>query len=133
MHQITLMEAYLIETLRHAEITDDAILRGIEDKTLDAFAHVAEQFDFTMLYDLENEIREILAEGYQVKFLTFPGLQNMLKLKFQRLENKDYHVEGHSISGLMLDQTEEKVLRSFLSSNWHTDKAEDGITIKPIS
>lgn len=128
------MEAYLIETLRANDIKDEEILRKVKDKKVEEFKTIHEKFDFTALYALDEAdiLEEILRDGYEIKYLTFTGLVNLLKIKFDRHENEDYDVEDFTITNLQLDEEEAKTLSQFVSKNWQVTKLDSGIMIQPV-
>lgn len=133
--KITLMEAYLIETLRANEIEDEEIIEKVKEKKVKDFQHINEKFDFTALYDLHEQgiLEEVLKEGYEIKFLTFTGLVNLLRIKFNRHENEDFKVKDYTIEQLQLDHQELETLQQLVSSNWQITKEASGIKIKPIA
>src|SRR5690625_1593757 len=100
------MEAYLIEHVRQAGITDQEIEEKVKALQADDFQEIDESFDFTLLHTIKNRIGKVLADGYEVKYLTFKGLINLLRLKFQKEEKKDYEVDDFILYNL--DVTEEE-------------------------
>lgn len=133
LEKITLMELYVIETLRANHITDEKILQKVKDRQVDRFASLNEKFDFTILYALEEagRLERILQEGYQITFLTFTGLVNVLELKFNQQKEIDYDVTDFTITGLQLKEEAEATLRQMLSPNWILEKTEAGLRISP--
>lgn len=130
--KITLMEAYLIEHLRQANIADDIIKERVKAKEAASFAYVHDTFDFTLLHELADEIDAILDEGYEVRFLTFKGLYSLLELKFNKEKDVDYDVEEFTISRLQLTEAEITTLKQLVSANWEIEIKEDGVTIAPV-
>ena len=130
--KITLMEAYLIEHLRQANIADDIIKERVKAKEAASFAYVHDTFDFTLLHELVDEIDAILDEGYEVRFLTFKGLYSLLELKFNKEKDVDYDVEEFTISRLQLTEAEINTLKQLVSANWEIEIKEDGVTIAPV-
>lgn len=130
--KITLMEAYLIEHLRQANIADDTIKERVKAKEAASFAYVHDTFDFTLLHELADEIDAILDEGYEVRFLTFKGLYSLLELKFNKEKDVDYDVEEFTISRLQLTEAEITTLKQLVSANWEIEIKEDGVTIAPV-
>lgn len=131
--KITLMEAYLIEHLRQANITDETIKEKVKNQEAASFAHVHDTFDFTLLHDLRDDIDAIMDEGYEVRFLTFKGLYSLLQLKFNKEQDVDYDVDGFTISHLQLTEAEIKTLKQFISANWNVTEEENRIKIEPNS
>ncbi len=133
MESITLMEAYAIETLRSNGIKNDKIIKNIKSNELEEFRAVKENMDFDALVELsENaDFEAIINDGYKVKFLTFNGLKNLIKMKFGKFAEEDYQVEEFVISGLEISADQEKDLENMLSANWTLSSEAGGVTVKP--
>lgn len=134
MNKITLMEAYLIETLRQNGIDDAEILQKVKGKDVESFKHLHEKFDFTGLYALDEEgiLEDVLEEGYQIKYLTFTGLVNILRMKFNKHEGVDYEAKEYTIVNLNLSDEETKTLKQLVSDNWKVSKTDAGVVIQPV-
>lgn len=134
VHKITLMDAYVIETIRSKGISNEEIISKTKNEAVTDFEKFHDSFDFTILYELFSRgvLEEVLENGYKVTFLTFPGLINLLKLKFEKVENIDFIVNEYMISKLILNKKEEQDLRTFLSVNWLIEQREDGFIIMPV-
>lgn len=135
VHKISLMEVYVIETLRANGISDETIIQKVKEKKLDEFKQYYNRFDFTLLYELEQLgiLKDVLENGYEIKFLTFTGLVNVLRLKFNKEENEDYHVENFTVLNLSLSEQETDVLKQMLSNNWRLTTIDNYVMIQPIS
>lgn len=133
VHEITLMDAYLIEALKTAEVPDNEILEAVSQQKIENLKdRTGGSFDFTSFYEIEAYLPEILQNGYQVKFLTFPGLKRLLELKLEKKEDVDYTVHEFQIEGLALTSIEKVELETFLSRNWMIESTDGGVyTIKP--
>lgn len=131
MRQITLMETYLIEILRSEGITNEKILAHVAEKRIDEFEKYHESFDFSGLYALEDYLAEILQEGYQVKFLTMPGLVNLLGLKYGKKPGEDFTQGKTTIEGLTLTTAEKLDLENWLAANWKIVENTNTISIVP--
>lgn len=133
MESITLMEAYAIETLRGNGISNDKIIKNIKANDLEEFKAVKENMDFDALVELSKnaDFESIVNDGYKVKFLTFNGLKNLIKMKFGKFADEDYQVDEFVISGLELDENQQKDLENILSANWTLSSEAGGITVKP--
>lgn len=131
--QITLMEAYLIEALKGAGIADEVILEKVRSQDLHEMTEGFEaRLDFDLLYGIEEKLSSVLRDGYQVKFLTFPGLQRLLEMKLDKKETDDYIVDGFTVKGLRLTEEEGQVVRTFLANNWNMEQvADSSYTIQP--
>lgn len=135
VHKITLMEAYLIETARKAGVSNEEILLKAERAELSSLNKLHKSFDFTELSSLANKgniFKAVLEEGYKIKFLTFPGLVNLLKLKFNKIEGEDFIQNENFISNLQVKDEELMEIKTFLSDNWVIVEQNEGIQIKPL-
>ncbi len=126
------MDVYLIEHLKNAGISDNEIIKEVQALNADTYQYVNDSFDFTRLHDLSDQIEKILEEGYQVKFLTFTGLVNLLRIKFKKEETADYDVDEFVVSKLSLTASELMELKQIVSPNWEIRKENEGVRIKPI-
>lgn len=133
--RISLMELYLIETLRAKGVEDDLILQKVQARDVTAFAPYHEQFDFRDLYALDEAgiLVDVLEKGYKVKFLTYTGLVNILALKFNRREGEDYVADQFTISELNLSQEEIATLTDMLSANWSLTVEGNVVSIEPLA
>lgn len=133
MESITLMEAYAIETLRSNGISNDKIIENIKANDLGEFKAVKENMDFDALVELSKnaDFEAIVNDGYKVKFLTFNGLKNLIKMKFGKFADEDYQVDEFVISGLEISEDQQKDLEYMLSANWILDSEAGGVTVKP--
>lgn len=135
VHKITLMEAYLIETARKAGVSNEEMLLKAERDELSSLNKLHKSFDFTELSSLANKgniFKAVLEEGYKIKFLTFPGLVNLLKLKFNKIEGEDFIQNENFISNLQVKDEELMEIKTFLSDNWVIVEQNEGIQIKPL-
>lgn len=133
MESITLMEAYAIETLRSNGISNDKIIENIKANNLEEFKAVKENMDFDALVELSKnaDFEAIVNDGYKVKFLTFNGLKNLIKMKFGKFADEDYQVDDFVISGLELEKNQQQDLENMLSANWTLSGEAGGVTVKP--
>lgn len=131
LNKITLMEAYLIETLRRNGTTDHELLNQVELRDVSPWEEINQNYDFNILVQLADQDKEIfksiILKGYNVKFVTYRGLQNLINLKFDKIEERDYQLIDEGITGLNLQEDDFDKLRKMLSKNWvtHVSKIED--------
>ena len=132
IHEITLMEAYLIEALKSSDASHSEIISYVRQRKADQMQRVAQSnSDFTLLYELEGKLEDILRDGYKVKFLTFPGLQRLLLLQVEKEADLDYVLNGFTVEGLSLTTEEAEKVETFLSKNWTLTKTGETYTIQP--
>ncbi|WP_047984272.1 hypothetical protein [Ornithinibacillus californiensis] len=134
LQKISLMDAYMLETLRSKGVPNQELL---EAKDSNAWSELHPSFDFNDLLGLREKdpaaFQMIVEDGYQVKFITFNGLKNLVKLKYGKVDEVDYQTTGRGIRGLLLHREERKQLRSLLSRNWTVQEEEvDGETVLHI-
>lgn len=122
LNKITLMEAYLIETLRRNGITDHELLNQVELRDVSPWEEINQNFDFNILVQLADQDKEIfksiILKGYNVKFVTYSGLQNLIYLKFDKIKERDYQLIDKGITGLRLKEDDFDKLKQILSKNW---------------
>jgi len=120
-NKITMMEAYRIEALRSNGILNDEIIVQLESKEVDFGDLVEPDMDFSGLISLYEQnpqtFKSILEDGYAVKFITMNGLQNLLKMKFDIIKDRDYELVEHGITQLSLDDTLYTALKQMLGKN----------------
>jgi len=122
INKITLMDAYLIETLRSNGVSNDELLNQIRQQDISPWEKVKPNFDFTGLINLYEQdpkaFASILSDGYTVKFITMNGLKNLLKMKFDKIEERDFQLTDNGVSHLKVDEVIYPALKQMLSKNW---------------
>ncbi|MCM3179062.1 hypothetical protein ABFV99_07540 [Cytobacillus horneckiae] len=135
-NQLTLMEAYMIETLRNNGLSNQEILTKAKAGETESWSKINEHFDFQQLAVLANEdeqrFQSILQKGYQIKFLTYPGLQRILSMKFKLEKERDYTLTDNGLSGLKLNNAQLHEVEKILSPNWKVQKDSDGTKIEIV-
>ncbi|MBS4197802.1 hypothetical protein [Lederbergia citri] len=117
--KISLPIAIMLETLRDNGVTDEQIITQIDKKDVSPWQKVDTTFDFQELINLStnSEFESILTNGYSVKFMTINGLKNLLRLKFNKIQDQDYQQNEKGITDLILTEQELSTLRQMLSKN----------------
>lgn len=122
INKISLMDAYMIETLRHNGITDREILSQVEKADVSPWEDLKTNFDFQGLVKLADRdpkaFQSIILNGYKIKFVTIKGIQNLLRLKFNKKPDSDYLLLEKGITGLRVDEQQFTTLKQMLSDNW---------------
>ena len=130
VQQISLMEFYQIEALRREGITDEEMVATLEKGDLAKWEQAIPHYDFTEIVRLytagKEAFQSILAGNYQIKFITFPGLQRILEMKFEQIAHIDYTLEETSVSGIHLREDDQALLKQILSANWQIKQMDDG-------
>lgn len=130
MKEITLMDAYLIEILRSEGLKKDDIIKYVSEKRVDELQKYHDNFDFNGLYDIED-LERVLQDGYKIKFLTMPGLVNLLRMKYGKQPEKDFTQLETSIEKLQLTATQKADLQQWLAANWQIVESGGTIAIVP--
>ena len=129
-YKISLMEAYLIETLRNHGVSNDEIVSKLKTGHVEAWQEFHERFDFKELLPLAtkdiDQFKEMLDQGYQVKFVTFNGLKNLLRMCFGKEQDKDYELLEKGIHNLILERGQLETVKQMLSGNWVLEEEANG-------
>lgn len=129
-HRISQREAYIIETLRYNGITNEEIMEKVSEKDTSFWKHFNPDFDFHDLVKLDEKdsqaFKEILTDGYTIKFVTFKGLRNLIRLRFHKVEGKDFQVKDKGIDSLLLNENQLETLKQMLSMNWEIAASQAG-------
>ncbi|GIO21505.1 hypothetical protein [Oceanobacillus sp. J11TS1] len=132
--KISLMEAYMIETLRANGITDEEIIEKVKEENVSSLKQIHDKFDLEQLITLAEKdftaFEQALKDGYTVKFVTVRGLENLLKLKFQKEAGKDYKKTETGIQSLQADEAVLREVKEILSPNWKIIKDKHGISVR---
>lgn len=130
---ITLMEAYIIENLRNAGVSDEQLIH-IDDESIKEWQALNDRFDYTLLKNLAEQnpadYESMIKQGYKVKFLTLNGLINLMELKFNKQRSSDFKMHDDGITELKLGPDEQKELKHMLSANWKVTESEKGLSIR---
>lgn len=112
----------MLETLRSNLVSNEEILKQIGDGDVGIWETLNTNFDFNELIQLaeqdQDKFTAIVQDGYQVKFITFKGLQRLLQLKFNKTVDEDYQLTNKGVTDLRLDGAQLSVLKQMLSKNW---------------
>lgn len=132
-NKITLMDAYVIETLRSKGMSNEQLIMELEQKNLDALKNINPNYDYHDLVTLyeqdKSAFTSILTDGYEVKFVTMGGLKGLLELKFDKIADRDYTLTDKGIEHLEMEEHQLHVLNQLLSRNWTIEQS----TSKEIS
>ncbi|WP_342599997.1 hypothetical protein MHB48_02510 [Psychrobacillus sp. FSL H8-0483] len=121
-NKISMMDAFLIETLRSNGVSNDEILTKLEQNDLRTWENEYPNNRFSALITLfeedQTKFKSILLDGYSVKFITMNGLKNLLKLKYDKIADRDYQLHENGIDCLDIDEQQLLSLNQLLSMNW---------------
>lgn len=117
-------EAVLLESLRSNGVSNQDLLNKLDGRSWEeTFSSEYETLLHIYSQDKQQFI-DLLENGYSVKFITFNGLRNLLKMKFNKLEVQDYKIVDHTFELLELDPQQLNTLRQLLSINWVVEEHE---------
>ncbi|ATP40249.1 hypothetical protein CSE16_09445 [Solibacillus sp. R5-41] len=127
---ISLMEAYIIETLKVHPYTYKEVVGYLQHGDLEIFSKDYD-YDFTLLQKLyttdETEFKAAYTERYTVKYVTINGLIGLLRMRFGIVDGFTKHET--SVSGIEVNAEVEEAIRFMLSSNWNVTREGNTITI----
>lgn len=127
---ISLMEAYIIETLKAHPYTYEEVAGFLQEGNLDVFAQDY-KYDFTLLHNLymtdEAAFKTAYTERYTVKYVTINGLVGLLRMRFGIEEG--ITKQETSVTGIEVSPEVEEEIRFMLSSNWNVTREGATITI----
>lgn len=128
--KISLPVVYKIETVRSKGVSNQELLAKLESGDVSSWSDFNANFDFNELVELYKEdpeqFKSIIEHGYAVKFVTLPGIKNILKLKFGLLEDQDYKSTEKGITGLKVSDEQYVVIKQMLSKNWRIEELAGG-------
>jgi len=78
-----------------------------------------------LFQDGEQEFLDALHGHYRIKYVTLPGIQRLLHLRFNLEEGIDYQLLETGIQHLMCDEETVTKLQQMLSTNWSLTKQAD--------
>jgi hypothetical protein len=129
--KLSLMEAYMVESIRNKGISNEELFALVEQEDANRLKEIEPRFDYSELVKAARKdlaaFRSALSDGYEVKFVTFNGLKNLLRIRFGKEEDRDYSVMETGIQGLRLTPSELKQFKDMLSSNWRVTSDGSGV------
>lgn len=127
---ISLMEAYIIETLKAHPYTYEEVASYLKQGNLEVFSKDYD-YDFTLLQKLyttdEVAFKDAYTERYTVKYVTINGLVGLLRMRFGIEDGITKHET--SVTGIEVNAEVEEEIRYMLSSNWNVSREGATITI----
>lgn len=124
------MQAYELDKLSKLDLSDEEILRALRAGDVSAWQEQVPNYEFSETMALykegEQQFLDALHGHYQIKYVTLPGIQRLLYLRFQLEEGKDYQLLETGIQHLTCDEETVTKLEKMLSTNWSLTKQADG-------
>ncbi|MBB6444051.1 hypothetical protein [Bacillus benzoevorans] len=126
VNKISLPVVYKIETVRSKGVSNQELLAKLESGDVSSWSDYNSNFDFSELVELyqkdPEQFKSMIEIGYAVKFVTLPGIKNILKLKFGLLEEQDYESTETGITGLQVNDEQYAAIKQMLSKNWKIEE-----------
>ncbi|PIJ98973.1 hypothetical protein [Lysinibacillus sphaericus] len=126
---INLMQAYELDKLSKLNYSDEEILRALQAGDVSAWQEQVPNYEFSetmaLFQDGEQEFLDALHGHYRIKYVTLPGIQRLLHLRFNLEEGVDYQLLENGIQHLMCDEETVTKLQQMLSTNWSLTKQGD--------
>ncbi|GAA3347971.1 hypothetical protein ACQKEY_01690 [Lysinibacillus fusiformis] len=126
---INLMQAYELDKLSKLNFSDEEILRALREGDVSAWQEQVPNYEFSetmaLFQDGEQEFLDALHGHYRIKYVTLPGIQRLLHLRFNLEEGIDYQLLETGIQHLMCDEETVTKLQQMLSTNWSLTKQAD--------
>ncbi len=127
---INLMQAYELDKLSKLALTDEEIVRTLKTGDVSVWQEKVPNYEFLetkILYQSGEQLfLDALHGNYRIKYVTLPGIQRLLHLRFQLEEGKDYQLLETGIQSLSCTEEIIAKLHQMLSTNWTLVKQADG-------
>ncbi|AVK96939.1 hypothetical protein FCT18_04695 [Lysinibacillus sphaericus] len=130
MININLLQAYELDKLSKLGISDEEILQTLRTGEVSSWRTKEPNYEFqetlALYQEGEQQFLDALHGNYRIKYVTLPGIQRLLHLRFQLEETKDFQLAETGIQNLVCDEAIISKLLSMLSTNWKITQQMDG-------
>lgn len=134
---ISLMDAYMIETLLSKGVEKEKLVQAVQTHTVDQFVEIDGSYDYRELNQAitgkENMYQEAVENGYAISYLTLYGLKNLLRMKFGFEETTDYTTFERKIEDLVVTPAQLDTLTKLVGKIWTikttAQKEDDSVEI----
>ncbi|MGE7915626.1 hypothetical protein [Lysinibacillus xylanilyticus] len=127
---INLMQAYELDKLSKLGLTDEEIVGTLYTGEVSVWREKVPNYEFSETMALfkegEQSFLDALHGNYRIKYVTLPGIQRLLHLRFSLEEDKDYQLLETGIQHLTCNEETIVKLQHMLSTNWSLAKQVDG-------
>lgn len=127
---INLMQAYELDKLLKLGLTDEEIVDTLHTGEVSVWQEKVPNYEFSETMALfkegEQSFLDALHGNYRIKYVTLPGIQRLLHLRFSLEEDKDYQLLETGIQHLTCNEETIVKLQHMLSTNWSLAKQVDG-------
>ena len=130
MTNINLMQAYELDKLSKLDLSEEDILQTLRTGDVSSWRSLAPNYEFNETLALfregEQTFLNALHGQYRIKYVTLPGIQRLLHLRFQLDETKNFMLKDTGITNLCCDDETISKIENMLSINWTIEKQVDG-------
>jgi len=130
MPNINLMQAYELDKLSKLDLTVEEILQSLRTGDVSSWCNLEPNYEFNETLALYQEGEQSFLDAYhgnyRIKYVTLPGIQRLLHLRFQLEEMKNFQLEDTGINNLCCDEEVILKIQNMLSVNWKLTKHIDG-------
>ncbi|GLC89101.1 hypothetical protein [Lysinibacillus piscis] len=127
---INLMQAYELNKLSTLGYTEEEILKALRKGDVSSWQEKAGEDDFAEIQALFQESEQSFLDAYnghyRIKYVTLPGLRNLLRLRFGLEEGKNFQVLDTGVQHVTCDEETAQQIQQMLSTNWSFVKQADG-------
>ncbi len=130
MTNINLMQAYELDKLSKLGLTDEEILQTLRTGDVSSWRNLEPKYEFNETLALYKEGEQTFLDAfhgnYRIKYVTLPGIQRLLHLRYELEATKNFDVEDTGIKNLSCDEEIISKIQNMLSINWKLTKQIDG-------
>ncbi|WP_400245085.1 hypothetical protein AB3U99_01775 [Niallia sp. JL1B1071] len=123
MVRVALNFAIMLEQVKSNGYKEEEIIQALERKDLVFFQSCGNGLpDWETLFSYYEKnkpgVKEIIADEYEITFLTKGTLKRLLSLKYQLVEGRDFEDRGEVLGTITLSQESFHSFTSILAKNW---------------
>lgn len=126
---LNMMDAYRLETLRSKGLETEKLIQALEEKDLESLLQTDDSFDYKDLLDQTDKkmdlFKKALTNNYAISYLTINGLKNLLRLKFNVTEEKDYTLSSQRLDDLIVTSDQLKTIETLIGSVWRVEVTDE--------
>ena len=123
MVRVALNYAIMLELVKSKGYKEEGIIQALERKDLAFFQSCGNglpDWETLFAYYEENKtgVKAIIADDYEITFLTKGTLKRLLLLKFQLVEGRDFEDQGETLGTITLPKESFHSFTTILAKNW---------------
>lgn len=126
---LNMMDAYRLETLRSKGLETEKLIQALEEKDLKSLLQTDDSFDYKDLLDQTDKkldlFKKALTSNYAISYLTINGLKNLLRLKFNVTEEKDYTLSSQRLDDLIVTSDQLKTIETLIGFVWRVEVSDE--------